>query len=597
MTALYPPGPTRVPLRPLARILHARATGENPDRIEADNIAQRREQMRDTLRRKSARRLTLVAALSVAGFLLIGQRMWAIANEPLAEPSGPATVIAASGRADILDRNGTVLAMNMPTQSLFADPLAMTDPEGAADDLVRIFPDLDRDALLRLFASDSHFEWVRPHLSAEQRQAVHDTGQTGLGFGTREMRFYPNGPVAAHLLGGTRVDLKSADAAEIFGTAGVELEFHSWLSDPANAGRPLVTTLDLRLQAIVEEVLEGGVALTGAIGAAAVLMHAPTGEVLALASLPDYDPNDRPVPVRDPKLAGTDPTFNRAVQGVYELGSTFKIFTVAQALDLNLVEPDTMINTRGPMTVAGVPISDFHDYGPALTVSNVIVKSSNVGTARIAGLIGPERQKAFLESLGLLSQSPLEMPEARTARPSAPSWGPVEAATISYGHGISTTPLHLAAAYAAIANGGHRVTPTLIAGQRHEPGPQVLRPEVAAAATEMLRQVVDHGTARNAGVPGYNIGGKTGTAEKPGVGGYDENANIATFASIFPTEAPEYVLVVSMDEGSLFVNGATERTAGWVAAPVAGEILRRIAPLLGLRPSIAGADASGVDRP
>lgn len=305
-----------------------------------------------------------------------------------------------------------------------------------------------------------------------------------------------------------------------------------------------------------------------------------------MASLPDFDPNDRPRPLLTGEPSDS-PLFNRAVQGQYELGSTFKIFPVAQALDLGLINPSTGINASAPMRIGRFLINDFHNYGKELSVTDVIVKSSNVATVRIAQMIGPDRQKDFLEKLGLFVPTTIEMVEAPTGQPLVPTrWPAVTAATVSFGHGLAASPLHLAAAYATIANGGRKVTPTLVHDRQRPEGEQVLSPRAAAMAVDMLRQVVTRGTARQAEVPGYEIAGKTGSADKPRAsGGYYKDKVIATFASVFPASDPKYVLIVSLDEPTAQIgNGAESRTAGYTAVPVAAEVIRRIGPLLDMEP-------------
>jgi cell division protein FtsI (penicillin-binding protein 3) len=378
--------------------------------------------------------------------------------------------------------------------------------------------------------------------------------------------------------------------------AGIEKEFDARLRDPARAHEPLALSLDLSVQAAVERVLAGGKALLNAKGAAAILMDVRTGEVIALASLPDFDPNDRPRPPTEGN-AEDSPLFNRAVQGVYELGSTFKIFAVAQAMDLGLINPDTMIDTRGPLRWGEHKIRDFHDYGAQMSATDVIVKSSNIGSARVAQMIGVDRQQEFLGKLGLLEPTPLEIVEAPGARPLLPPrWSELSTMTISYGHGLSTSPLQLAAAYATIANGGRKVTPTLLRSPQRAPGEQVLSEAAAQRAMVMLRKVVTDGTASLAEVPGYPVAGKTGTADKPRAqgGGYYEDKVIATFASAFPADDPRFVLVVTLDEPVETSGDEPRRTAGWTAVPVASEITRRVAPLLGLRPEIEPALLTGI---
>ena len=425
-------------------------------------------------------------------------------------------------------------------------------------------------------------------------QQVHDIGSPGLLFGPREMRLYPNGPIAAHVLGGASYGREGVNSAEVIGVAGIERTMDDRLRDPANGGAPLKLSLDLSVQAATEEVLAGGMALMNAKGAASVLMDVHTGEVIALASLPDFDPNSRPRALLEGDQSD-DPLFNRAVLGVYELGSTFKIFAAAQAMELGLVNPTTIIDTRGPLRFGRQRISDSHYMKPQLTVADVIAESSNVGTARMALQIGADRQRDFLAQLGLTEPTQIELTEAPTGRPIVPTrWGEVTTATISFGHGLSVSPLHLAQAYATIANGGTRVTPTLLAREA-VPGPQVMRPEVARRSVEMLRRVVTDGTASMGEVEGYQIAGKTGTADKPRpTGGYYDDKTITTFATVFPASDPKYVLIVTLDEPVETSSDEPRRTAGWTAVPVAAEMIRRVGPLLGLRPQIEPQALAGV---
>ncbi|UWQ19329.1 penicillin-binding protein 2 [Jannaschia sp. M317] len=548
-------------------------------------------------RMRAERRLKFTASCFVLGFMVIGIKMGAIAASEAREP----TTVGLSGagivneRADITDREGRVLATNVTATALYAQPHMMVDPVAAAQGLAAIFPDMNAETWARRFTSGSKFFWLKGNISPEQQQAVHDLGEPGLLFGQREMRLYPNGPLAAHVLGGARYGAQDVRAAEIKGIAGIEKTFNAYLSDPAQEGAPLRLSLDLTVQTAVEQVLSGGMRLMNAKGAAAVLMDIHTGEILSLASLPDFDPNSRPRPATEGDQADS-PLFNRAVQGVYELGSTFKIFTAAQSLELGLTNAGTMIDTSGPLRVNRHPIGDFHDYGPRLSVADVIRKSSNRGTARMALAIGAERQQDFLRSLGFFEPTPVELIEAPGAKPIVPPrWPDITTATVSYGHGLSASPLHLAVGYASVLNGGTRVTPTLLArSEPPRPGPRVVGPRVSAEARHMLRQVVLNGTASMGEVPGYQVGGKTGTADKPGVGGYQENTVIATFASVFPANDPDYVLIVTLDEPEIHAAGEDRRTAGWTAVPVASELVARVAPLLGLRPDFdPGRDEFG----
>jgi len=585
----------RTPLRPLARILEARRLGENPDVIERENIRLRHEEMRDQSRQRAEGRLFILGLFFCAAFVAVGGRMATLAasepSEPRANAAG-ASIVAQ--RADIVDREGRILATNLETFSLYAVPPQMIEPEHAATELARIFPELDKKDLLEDFTGKRKFLWIRKKLSPEQKQAVHDIGEPGLLFGPREMRLYPNGKLAAHVMGGASFGREGVHAAEVIGVAGIERLFDAKLRDPANEGKALQLSLDLPVQAAAERVLYGGMKLMNAKGAASVLLDVHTGEIISMVSLPDFDPNDRPQVLTEGD-ASDSPLFNRVVQGVYELGSTYKIFAAAQAMELGLANPQTVFDTRGPLRWGKHKIRDFRNYGNELTLTKIIVKSSNIGTARVAQMIGTERQQDFLRRLGLLEATPVELTEASGGKPLLPkNWSELSTMTISYGHGISATPMHLASAYAAIANGGYVVQPTLLKQDGPQYGERVMSASVAAASRTMLRKVVTEGTASFGEVPGYAVGGKTGTADKPKPrGGYYEDKVIATFATLFPAHDPKYVLVVTLDEPVETSGDEPRRTAGWTAVPVAAEMIRRVAPLLGMRPEIEpslGAD-------
>lgn len=577
---------TRTPLRPLARILDARAQGLNPLTIERENLRLRREQQRDAGRRRAEWRLLFLAILFFAGFAAVGARMGMLAASPVVEAEPYVGESISGERADIRDRNGNLLATNLVTHSLYAELRYMVDGRRAAQELARIFPDLDEARLAeRLTDPNRRFDWIRARVSPEQAQAAHDIGEPGLMLGPRDMRLYPNGTLAAHVLGGTNYGEQGVTAAEIQGIAGVEYAANQRLSDPDLADVPLNLSLDLGVQAVVEEVLADGIAVYNANGGSAILMDAHTGEIVAMTSAPTFDPNDRPAPALTGDPADS-PLFNRAVQGLYELGSVMKVFAVAQALDLGVVTPETMIDTRGPISFGRFRITDMHRMPAAMSVTDVLVESSNVGTARIAQLIGPERQRSFLQSLGLLDPMPLELSEVGRVRPMYDQrWSELSMMTISYGHGLSMTPLHLAAGYAAMLNGGTLVQPTLLRRPDAVPGPRVISEQTSRIMRSMLRAVVTEGTASFGEVEGYALGGKTGTADKPRPeGGYYEDRTVATFAGAFPINEPRYIFVVTMDEPQIFAAGETRRTAGWTVVPVVAQMIARVAPMLGMRP-------------
>jgi cell division protein FtsI (penicillin-binding protein 3) len=579
----------RRPLRPLARILTARAEGRDPNLVEAEERAARLAAMHRAERAKAETRLLLLGVVFILGFTTVAGRMALLSASVPVEPRGGIGEPIHAQRADIVDRNGQVLATNIVTASLYAQPAHMIDPRGAADALAGIFPDLNPDELHARFTDGRKFLWIKRSISPEQRQRVHDLGEPGLMFGPREARLYPNGAVAAHVLGGAGYGREGVDAAEVVGTAGVERVFDARLRDPGRTGAPLRLSIDLDVQVALEDVLAQGMDEMSARGAVGILMEADTGQIRALASLPDFDPNLRPeLPTKgDP---ADSPLFNRAAQGRYELGSTFKPLTVAMALEAGIVSPQTLVDTKGPMRWGRFTIRDFHDYGPRLTVEDVLVKSSNIGAAHIGIAMGGERQRAFLERMGLFEASPVELAEAGRAAPLLPSrWSDLTTITISYGHGMAVTPLHLAAAYAALVNGGLRVRPSVVeGGARPSEADRVISETTSRQMREMLRQVVVRGTAKLADVPGYEVGGKTGTADKPNAaGGYSRDKVISTFAAFFPASAPKYVLVIALDEPVSVINDTAFRTAGLTAAPVLAHAIRRIAPVMGMRPDVA----------
>lgn len=587
---------TRIPLRPLAAILDARKKGTDPDAIERRNTSARHEVIQNELRSVGEGRLVVLGVMFFCAYAVIAAQMGLLAgSEPTEQRAAGGGVEILAQRADIVDRRGRVLATNIQTHSLYAQPQEMIEPKRAAKELVKIFPDLDEARLTKDFSGKRKFIWVKKKISPEQLQQVHDIGEPGLLFGPREARLYPNGTLAAHVMGGTSFGREGVHAAEVIGTAGVEKQFDEYLRDPANGARPLQLSIDMTVQTAAERVLYGGMRLMGAKGAASILMDIHTGEVISVVSLPDFDPNNRPLP---PVEGDPDdsPLFNRALQGVYELGSTFKVFTIAQAIELQLVNKSTMINTRGPLVWGKHKIRDFHDYGKELDVETVLTKSSNIGTARISQMIGAERQREFLGALGMLDTTTIEMPEASGGKPLLPkNWSEISTMTISYGHGLSATPMHLAAAFSTIANGGRKISPTLLKQDGPNYGAQVLSPFVAREMNDMLRKVVTDGTASFGDVAGYSVGGKTGTADKPKArGGYYKDKVIASFASVFPTDNPQYALIVTLDEPEIYTMGENRRSAGWTAVPVAAELINRVAPLLGLRPNVEPGKLAGI---
>lgn len=580
----------------------ARLLGDGAEAALARRAA-RRERSREEARRARADRaewrLLVVSVFFLAGFTALAGRMTFLAAADPAEPRlDPAsTTVAAVDRAAIVDRNGRLLAVNLPTWAIYAHPeeaaRAGVDADEAARRVASVLPELSEETVRARFAPGRKFVWIKRPASPAERQAVHDLGVPGVYFGRRETRLYPAGRIGAHVLGGVTTGEESVDHAELVGLAGVERSLDDELRDPGRAGAPMALSLDLVAQAALTEVMEEAVTEFGAIAASAVLMDARNGEIIAMVSLPDFNPNDRP-DTHDPTVAKTRPMMNRVAEGVYELGSTFKLFAAAQAIDSGIFAPDSMIDTTGPIRVGKYRINDFHRMPPEMSLRDVIVESSNVGTSRVALAIGGAAQKAFLKRLGFLEPTSVEVAEANLGQPLFPErWTELSTMTISYGHGLAATQLHLAAAYASLLNGGLLVEPTLrLDAPRPTEADRVISAKTSRSLREMMRAVVaeEKGTANFAEAPGYEVGGKTGTADKPSRGGYDRSKTISTFAGAFPMSSPKYVLVVTLDEASTFRYGRTWRTAGWTAAPTAGLAVKRIAPLLGMRPAPKSID-------
>ena len=474
-------------------------------------------------------------------------------------------------RGDIIDRNGELLATSVSTYSLYADPSAIWDAGDVVKELATVLPELNVAAMTkRLSNRDRSFEWVKRGLTPRQRQAVFELGLEGLGFREESRRAYPRGTLAGHVLGYAGLDGN--------GLAGIEYTMDEQLRD----GRePVRLTIDNGLQAAIEAELSAAAAVHSVKGATAILLDARNGEIRAMASWPPVDPH------QVHNMASDDEArMNRAANAVYELGSIFKPLTIAAAIEAGVVMPNDIIDVRDTLMLHGAKIEDEHPIRGDANLTQIIAQSSNIGTVKVNMMLGPRRQKAFLESLGLFERSPVELPGS--AAPLLPDeWDDLTAATVSYGHGIAVTPVAFISAFSALANGGERVAPTLVMTDKKRPKPErVMSALTAEVINTMMRLAVVDGTGRQAEVAGYGVAGKTGTAEKPIAGGYDKERNITSFASIFPHDRPQYALIVTLDEPQMAdeagaVGGVT---AAWNAAPAAGRMIERVAPLLGLAP-------------
>lgn len=489
-------------------------------------------------------------------------------------------------RVDILDRNGTVMATNLPAPSLAARPRLITDPEEVADRIVEVLPDLNRLRVLNKLKSSRHFLYIRRNLSPSQVWKINALGFPGLVLEQAEKRVYPQGNLASHVLGYVDVDNKPQ--------AGVEKFFNDHLSNPMRSGEPLYLSLDLRIQHIVREELKIAMDSFSAKGAAGIVMDVKTGEILAMTSLPDFDGNGSLNP-NGPEMK------NRNILEPYEMGSGFKTFTLAMALDSGAVKLTDEFDATIPLKVGRRTIHDDHAQKRFLSVPEVYTFSSNIGASLIARQVGIEYQKAYLERFGLFDKPVIEL--TGLSRPILPRhWGEIQSMTVSYGHGIAVTPLHLVTGIAAVVNGGRLIPATLIRKDKdqddgsygrlnglvkfsHEDDyPRVISADTSRKMRHLMRLAVDYGSGGNARVEGYRVGGKTGTAEKVIDGRYSRKNKITSFVGVFPMDDPKYVIFAMLDEPQGTEKTFNRATGGWIAAPVVGHIISRIGPMLGVVP-------------
>ncbi len=470
-------------------------------------------------------------------------------------------------RANIVDRNGVVLAANVPTVNLYADSKMIIDAREAADKLTATLPDLVYDDVLKRLSSGQRFIYLSRNLTPTEQLAVNNLGIPGVYFEDSESRVYPQGALFSHVLGNTDPDNH--------GIAGVERTFDELLSSQTDS---LALSLDARVQHAVRQGLADGIKKFHAAAGAAVVMDANTGEILALTSLPDYDPKFM-------GQASTDARFNRATLGLYEMGSTFKLFTAAAALETGTSHLDTFYDAREPISIGRFTINDFRGQKRWLTVPEVLIHSSNIGAAKMAKDFGANVQQEFLSRLGLMSPLRLELPEVGT--PHYPSvWRESNLMNIAFGYGISVTPVHVASAVGALVNGGHLYPPTLVKRTAPTPpdGRRVISEETSAQMRALMRLVVLEGASK-ADAKGYFVGGKTGSAEKVSAqGGYARSARRTSFVAAFPIDRPRYVVMVLLDEPQGLPETYNFTTAGWNAAPTAANVISSVAPLLGVYP-------------
>lgn len=485
--------------------------------------------------------------------------------------TGPAITaslpIEASRRGQILDRNGEIIATSLTMASLYADPKLISDPKNAAQKLSEIFPALSYGKALQKLQSKKRFVWMKRDIDPAQQDAVLELGEPGLAFRYNQKRVYPLKNSMSHLAGYTNIDGQ--------GLSGLELSFNPMLAK----GEDITLSIDIRLQHTLRREIEKAMIDFDAKGGVGVILNAKTGEVLAGVSLPDFNPHAT-------GAAKNNQRFNRLTMGVYELGSVFKIFSTAAFLETHNLPMSTTFDAREPLKAGRFTINDYHAEDRILTVPEVFMYSSNIGSAMMGQAVGPERLKQFYDDLGLLA--PMDLEIAEIARPLVPKpWGEVSTMTASYGHGLATTPLQVAAAVATVVNGGYVVSPTLVRSVAQPSSPnqkeiRIISEESSRKVRQLMELTVIEGTGKSAAVPGYRVGGKTGTAEKSVAGGYDRKKLISSFVAAFPVDDPQYIVLVAVDEPKGNKESYGYATGGWVAAPAVARIIKSMAAVLNI---------------
>jgi cell division protein FtsI (penicillin-binding protein 3) len=523
--------------------------------------------------------LAIVAFAGIYGVIALRLVMFAMAS---AGHGGHRTVsqdAVATARPDILDRNGVILATDVKSPSLFAEPRKLIDVDDAEEQLTAEMPDFDVKELRERLSSKRGFVWLKREITPQQQRDIHRLGIPGIDFLTENKRVYPNGPVVSHVIGLVNIDNQ--------GIAGME----KWLDRQGLAAlhmaglatdrlqRPVELALDLRVQFALRDELMKAREKFMAKAAAGVVLNVNTGEVVALTSVPDYDPNN-PREVNDPTR------INRLTTGVYEMGSTFKVLTVAMALDSGKATLRSTFDASHPLQYGRFTIHDYEPKHRFLSVPEIFTFSSNIGAARMALAVGVDRHKAFLRKLGQLDRLRTELPES--AEPLMPkTWGELNTVTIAFGHGLSVAPLQAAMGVAATVNGGWLVPPTFLKrsdAQAKRLAKRVLKPETSRDMRYLMRLNAEKGTAAKANVDGYYIGGKTGTAEKVVNGHYSKHKLLTDFMAVLPADKPRYLLLIMLDEPQPTLETRGYATAGWNAGPTAGKVIARIAPLLDIEP-------------
>ncbi|ODT04154.1 MAG: cell division protein [Mesorhizobium sp. SCN 65-20] len=526
---------------------------------------------------RSRNRVGMTMVIFFAFYAAIGVRLVYLGMLDPEAPAGPESRVTAS-RPDIVDRNGEVLATNIKTSSLFAEPRRIVDADEAIEKLVTVLPDLDVEQTYNKLKRGNGFVWLKRQLTPKQQAEILALGIPGIAFRTENRRFYPAGETTAHVVGLTNVDNKGISGLEKYiddqGLADLQASGLAIAKDL----KPVKLSIDLRVQHVVRSEIVAALEKYRAIAAGAVVLDVRTGEVVAMGSVPDFDPNN-------PFNALQNDRLNRMTAGLFEMGSTVKSFTTSMALDSGKVTMESTFDASKPIRIGGQTIRDFRGKGRVLTVPEVFIYSSNIGSAREAEAVGIEGHREFLKRMGLLDRMETELPEV--AKPTEPKvWKRVHSITAAFGHGFATTPLQTAVGAAALMNGGKLIPPTFLIRSQEQAdaiGKVVVKPQTAEDMRYLYRLNAEEGSAKRGTVPGYRVGGKTGTAEKVVNGRYSSEKNFNAFVAAFPMEDPRYLVLTIIDEPKM-EGSDRSATAGITAAPMASNIIRRSAPMLGVRP-------------
>jgi cell division protein FtsI (penicillin-binding protein 3) len=531
---------------------------------------------------RSRTRFRLACLAFALSFLAVAARLVTLGFAQVEASGGGLQDISTTvHRPDVLDRNGRLLATDIKGATLYADPAKVIDRDELVEQVASVLPDINTADLRAKLKQGKRFVGIKRELTPKQQAEIHELGQPGLGFIEEYRRVYPMGPTASHIVGHVNVDNKGLAGIEKFIDDNPQLS----MSGPQNGvgGEAVTLSLDLGAQHVLREELLSAMATYRAKAASGVVIDIASGEVVAMVSLPDYDPNHREQALDKDRL-------NRMTSGVYELGSVFKVFTAAAALDGGSASMRSSYDASQPIRVGRFTIDDFHGKKRRLTVPEIFIYSSNIGAAKMALDLGIERHKAFLGKLGMLSRLATEIGDS--AAPIIPSpWGRLNTITIAYGHGLSITPLQLATATVPLVNGGFAVKPTFLPRGRAaglKQSERILKSSTSHAMLQLMRLNVLKGTGKRAEAEGYRVGGKTGTAEKVVGRSYEGSALLNSFLAVFPTDAPEYVVLVTLDEPKRVPESHNEATAGVNAAPTVGKIVARVAPILGVAPKLPG---------